>query len=318
MYIQIYCLIIGFILSLIIGYIFIPMLTRLKVGQVVRDDGPKTHLGKNGTPTMGGVIILLAILLVSGLYSLKYPDILPILMVTLGFGIIGFIDDYIKIVLKRSMGLRAWQKMLGLLIISTVFVIYLIEVKRIGTEIYIPFFNLFLDIPKLVYIPFAIIVMLASTNSLNLTDGLDGLATGVTVIIMAFFTIVSMAMEDMASIIFCSTLTGACLGFLTYNINPAKVFMGDTGSLALGGAFSAVALYLQMPLILLIVAGVCVLEALSVIIQVAVFKKTGKRVFKMAPLHHHFELCGWSEMTVVWFFWGLTILLSIIGLISFK
>ena len=330
---QLTILIITFILSLVCGVVLIPVLTRLKFGQVVRSDGPQSHLTKMGTPTMGGVIFLIPLVIVCGFLSIKCPEILPVLIATLLFGVVGFVDDYIKIVLKRSKGLNLRQKMLGLLIIATGFACYMqyFATDR-NMEISIPFINAWFDFgAKMVlpytdiklyiewaYIPFIILVMLASTNSVNLTDGLDGLASGITMIIMVFFTLVSLAMENTSMILFSSAVVGSCLGFLAFNMHPAKVFMGDTGSLALGGAIAAVGIIMKMPLVIIIVAGVCVIEALSVMIQVACFKMTGKRVFKMAPIHHHLELSGWSENRVVWLLWAATAVLCFIGLLSLR
>ncbi len=318
-------------MTLVSGVLLIPLLTRLKLGQVVRDDGPQTHLKKMGTPTMGGVVFLMPLAVICGYLSISYPKILSVLLATILFGMIGFIDDYLKVVLKRSKGLSSRQKMLGLLIISTGFAYYLTNIAGLEARIAVPFTDMILDFKEIpipfigmmidlewTFIPFIIFVMLATTNSVNLTDGLDGLASGVCMIIMVFFTLISMAMQNTEMIIFSSTLAGACLGFLAFNMNPARVFMGDTGSLALGGAIASVGIVMKLPLIIIIVSGICVLEALSVIIQVAVFKATGKRVFKMAPIHHHFELLGWSENRVVWTFWAATAVLCVIGLLSLQ
>ena len=329
--IQIVALVLGFFLTLASGILLIPLLERLKFGQIVRDDGPKSHYNKTGTPTMGGIIFLLPITIISGLFGIKYPEIFLILITTLLFGAIGFVDDYIKIVLKRSKGLSARQKILGLLIIATAFGYYLYHFTDLGTAISVPFTDYWLDFARIpvpftsgvtnlewAFIPFIVIVMLAATNSVNLTDGLDGLAAGVSLIIMIFFAVIAIISQNSGmAIAFCS-IAGGCLGFLAFNMNPAKVFMGDTGSLALGGAIAAASIVFKMPLILLIVAGVCVVEALSVIIQIAVFKKTGKRVFKMAPIHHHFELSGWNETRVVWTFWIITVILCVIGFLSLR
>ncbi len=313
MNIQIQYLLISFAITIVLGLIVIPILKRLKVGQVVRDDGPQSHLSKSGTPTMGGIIMLITMIILSIVLYIKYPHILPIALITVGFGIVGFIDDYIKLILKNPKGLLPRYKMLGLLIVAVIFVIYLQYGLNIGTDIQIPFFRTYLTLPMWAYIPFAVLVILACTNSLNLTDGLDGLASGIMVIIMGFFTVVSIMYNNIEMSLFSIIVAGSCLGFLVFNLKPARVFMGDTGSLALGGAFCAVGLYLKIPLILIIVAGICVLEALSVIIQVIYFKKTGKRFFKMAPLHHHFELSGYSEWKVVWLFWIITLVLCVIG-----
>lgn len=308
-------LILSFVLTVILGFIIIPILKKLKIGQVVRDDGPKEHLKKRGTPTMGGIIILIVIMIVSTIVSFKYPGILPVALITLGYGIIGFIDDFIKLILKNPKGLSPSLKMLGLILVATAFVIYLVSID-FGTETYIPILKTYITLPTWGYIPFAVLVILACTNSLNLTDGLDGLASGVTTIIMLFFVIASMVFGNKEMAAFSAIVTGATIGFMLFNLYPAKVFMGDTGSLALGGAFCSVALMLKVPLILLVVAGVCVIEALSVILQVVYFKVTnGKRLLKMAPIHHHFELSGVKETIIVPAFWGVTLLLAIVSLL---
>ena len=307
-------LVVSFIATIILGFIIIPILKKLKIGQVVREDGPKEHLRKSGTPTMGGIIMLVVIILTSFGVSIKYPNILPVAFVTLGYGIIGFIDDFIKLVLKNPKGLKPSLKMLGLIIVATAFVVYLTHIN-FGTETYIPILKQYITLPVWVYIPCAVFIILACTNSLNLTDGLDGLAAGVSAIIMLFFVIVSIKMGVKEMSAFSAIVLGTTIGFLFFNMYPARVFMGDTGSLALGGAFCSVALILKMPLILIVVAGVCVVEALSVILQVVYFKVTGgKRLFKMAPIHHHFELCGVKETVIVPAFWGVTLLLAIVGL----
>lgn len=310
---QIKVLLASFIGTLILGIIVIPILKKLKVGQVVRDDGPKSHLKKSGTPTMGGIIMLLVIMLVSAVSAIKYPTILPVALLTLGYGVVGFLDDFIKLVLKNPTGLKPKYKMFGLIIISVAFILYLLS-TGFTTETYLPILKTYILLPKWVYIPCAVFIMLACTNSLNLTDGLDGLATGVNAIIMIFFTFISLVFGSKEMSVFSAIVTGASIGFLVFNIYPAKVFMGDTGSLALGGAFCGVALLLKIPLILIVVAGVCVVEALSVILQVSYFKATkGKRLFKMAPIHHHLELSGWKETKIVAMFWSITAVLCVLG-----
>ena len=316
-------LIITFIVSIILGIIIIPILKKLKVGQIERDDGPKSHFKKQGTPTMGGIIIIIAMVLVAigiciyftinGQITIAHK-ILPVLLLTLGFGMIGFIDDFKKLVLKNTKGLKPSYKMLGLLIISVAYVIYLIYVLKIGTQTYIPIWKQYIDLPIYLYIPFAILVILGTTNAVNLTDGIDGLASSVSAIILTCLTVIGIMFGQPEISVFGSIVIGAVLGFLMFNLHPAKVFMGDTGSLLLGGVISAIALYLKMPLLLLVVALIPVLETLSVIIQVAYFKKTGKRVFKMTPIHHHFELSGWTENKVVIAFSLVTLLVCIIGL----
>ena len=312
----------SFAISIILGLIIIPILKKLKVGQIERDDGPKSHLKKQGTPTMGGVIIALTIFIVCmGLY-VKYSvseanvakNILPLLFVTIGFGLVGFGDDFKKLVLKNTKGLKPIYKMLGLLIIAVAYTLFLTNVLKIGTATYIPFLKIYINMPIWLYIPFAIFVLLGTTNAVNLTDGIDGLATTVTTIILAFFTTVGIILGVKEIVLVGATLVGACLGFLLFNLHPAKVFMGDTGSLLLGGAIAGIALYLKMPIILVIVALVPVIETISVMLQVTYYKKTGKRIFKMAPIHHHFELSGWSENKVVSVFSIITLILCVIGI----
>ncbi len=313
MNIQIKALLASFIGTIILGVIVIPILRKMKIGQVVRDDGPQSHLKKSGTPTMGGIIMLVVIFVISAIVSTKYPSVLPVALVTLGYGLIGFIDDFIKLVLKNPKGLKPSLKMLGLIIVAVAFVVYLVH-SGFGTETYIPFLRDYIVIPTWAYIPCMVFIILACTNSLNLTDGLDGLASGITAIIMIFFTYAAAKYGNKEMSVFSSIVAGSTIGFLLFNMYPAKVFMGDTGSLALGGAFCSVALILKMPLILIIVAGICVIEALSVILQVTYFKLTkGKRLFKMAPIHHHLELSGYKETTIVPAFWLITLILCLVG-----
>ncbi|HEX3029663.1 MAG TPA: phospho-N-acetylmuramoyl-pentapeptide-transferase [Clostridia bacterium] len=317
--IQVATFIVTFILALIAGPILIPMLRRLKFGQTVRDDGPRTHLVKTGTPTIGGLIFLIPIIIMTVYFAIEgeYRQLIPLAFVTIGFGIVGFLDDLIKVVKKSKNGLTPSQKMLGLLVISGLFAYYVATYTKIGTEITVPFTRgVTLDLTW-AFIPFTIFFLLCITNGVNLTDGLDGLASGVTLIVAVFFTIVAMTRGEWDYIkVFSSIIAGGCLGFLAFNIHPAKVFMGDTGSLALGGAIGAIAVMMKLPLVILIVGLVYVIEELSVAIQVISFKLTRKRVFKMAPIHHHFELCGWKETKVVYVFWSSTIVLSFIGLVS--
>ncbi len=323
MNLEVSLLIITFIVTIILGIIIIPILRKLKVGQMERGEGPQSHLKKQGTPTMGGIMIIIAMVIVTVGACIYFTvnnqidvahKILPVLLLTLGFGLIGFIDDFKKLVLKNTEGLKPSYKMLGLLIISVAYVAYLIYGLKIGTETYIPIWKQYIDIPIYLYIPFAIIVILGTTNAVNLTDGIDGLASSVSAIILTCLTVIGIIIGRPEISVFGSIVIGAVLGFLMFNLHPAKVFMGDTGSLLLGGVISAIALYLKMPLLLLLVALIPVLETLSVIIQVAYFKKTGKRVFKMTPIHHHFELSGWTENKVVIVFSLVTLLVCIIGL----
>ena len=308
--------IIAFAISLVLSPILIPFLKKLKFGQFVRDDGPQSHLKKSGTPTMGGIIILLGIALTSVFYIGEYKDIIPVLFVTIGFGLVGFLDDYIKVVMKRSLGLRAWQKLLGQTVVTGVFAYYLLEVMNLGTDIIIPFTDGATWDLGILYVPFIFIVLLGTVNGVNFTDGLDGLASGVTVLVATFFTVVAIGT---GSSVFPVTgaVVGSLMGFLIYNVYPARVFMGDTGSLALGGFVAASACVLKMPLFILIIGMIYLVEVLSVMIQVTYFKMTGgKRIFKMAPIHHHFELCGWSETRVVAVFSIVTAILCLVALIA--
>lgn len=308
----------------VLGLIIIPILRHLKVGQIERNDGPKSHLKKQGTPTMGGIIIAITVSIVCTFLYIKYKNqnievankILLLLFATIGFGLVGFVDDFKKLVLKNTEGLKPSYKMLGLFIVATCYTIFLSNVLKIGTDIYIPFLKQYIELPIWMYIPFIILVLNGTTNAVNLTDGIDGLSTTVTTIIITALTAISIIMGVYEVTLFGCALIGACLGFLLYNLHPAKVFMGDTGSILLGGAISAIAVYLKNPLILIIIALVPVIETVSVIMQVAYFKKTGKRIFKMAPIHHHFELSGWSENKVVSVFSIITLILSVIGICS--
>src|SRR5690625_2786086 len=307
---------IAFFISLILGPIIIPMLKLLNIGQSIREEGPKSHMAKSGTPTMGGIIMVIALIITVISSGLMNRDMYVLLLSTLGFGLIGFVDDYIKVVKKRNLGLKAYQKLIGQVILAVILAIYQSQTSILGTQVIIPFVeNRYLDLGVL-YIPFIAFVVVGTVNSVNLTDGLDGLASGVTLIVLSFFGLVSLnwGMDSIA--VFSTALSGACLGFLIHNAYPAKVFMGDTGSMALGGAVSAIAILLNIPLIIPIVGGIYFAEALSVIIQVISFKLTGKRVFLMSPLHHHFEHKGWKETKVVSVFWISTVILCLIGVFA--
>ena len=306
--------VVGFIASIVLGPIIIPILHKLKFGQNIRKEGPQSHLKKAGTPTIGGLIFIISIVIVMicSRYGLTDKGMI-VLYGTLAFGLIGFLDDILKIIHKENEGLTAKQKFALQIVFSVAIAIY--GYKIIGTAISIPFTDMQLDL-GVFYIPFVIFYFLAVTNAVNLTDGLDGLATSVTILVLTFFSIVATKLGVSSVAVFSVGLTGALLGFLRYNAYPAKVFMGDTGSLALGGAIATIMLVLQTPLLVIIVGGIYVIENLSVIIQVASFKLTGKRVFKMAPIHHHFEHCGWSEVKIVTVFSVVTFILCIIGFIS--
>lgn len=310
-------------ISVIGGLIIIPILRKLKVGQIERNEGPASHLKKQGTPTMGGIIMIIAMIIsVTGTYIYLHATgngeignkLLPLLLISIGYGMIGFIDDFKKLVLKNTEGLKPSYKMFGLLIIAVIYVLFLINGLKIGTETYIPFLKQYITIPMFLYIPFAIIVILATTNAINLTDGIDGLSSSVSSIIITCLTVIGISNGIYEVSFFGSIVIGVTLGFLMFNLHPAKVFMGDTGSLMLGGVISGIALYLKMPLLLVIIALIPVIETLSVIIQVAYFKKTGNRIFKMTPIHHHFELSGWRENKIVIVFSLITLVMCFIGL----
>ncbi len=307
--------VIAFAISVLLCPVMIPFLKKLKFGQFVRDDGPESHLKKSGTPTMGGLIILCSIVITSLLYMKNNPQILPVLFVTLGFGLVGFLDDYIKVVMKRSMGLHAWQKMIGQFLIAAVFAYYLANYTELGTSVIIPFTHGMEWNLGFWFYPFLFVVLLGTVNGTNFTDGLDGLLSSITVLTATFFTVVAIGTASGLEPITCAAV-GSLLGFLVYNVYPAKVFMGDTGSLALGGLIGATAVMLKMPIYIIIVGCIYLVEVLSVIIQVTYFKKTGKRVFKMAPIHHHFELSGWPETKVVAIFSIVTAILCLIGLMA--
>ena len=307
---------ISFALSVILGPVIIPILRRLKMGQTEREEGVKSHLKKAGTPTMGGVIILLSVVVTSLLYLRDYPKIIPILFVTLGFGLIGFLDDYLKVVMKRSDGLYPKQKMALQIVVTAIFAFYLIRFTDVSLAMLIPFTGgKYLDIGWLA-VPLLFFAVIGTVNGVNFTDGLDGLASSVTVLVATFFTVVAIGTKSGIEPVTCAVV-GALLGFLLFNVYPASVFMGDTGSLALGGFVASTAYMLQMPIFILIVGLIYLVEVLSVMIQVPYFKKTGgKRIFKMAPIHHHFELCGWSETRVVAVFSIITALLCLIALMA--
>ena len=307
---------ISFALSLLMGPVVIPFLRKLKMGQTERVEGEQSHLKKAGTPTMGGVIILGSVLLTSVFYIKEYPKIIPVLFVTLGFGLIGFLDDYLKVVMKRSDGLFPKQKMALQIVVTAVFAYYLVKVTNVPMTLLIPFSSgKYLDIGWL-SIPLLFVVVIGTVNGVNFTDGLDGLASSVTVLVATFFTVVAVGTRSGIEPVTCAVV-GALLGFLLFHVYPASVFLGDTGSLALGGFVASTAYMLQMPLFIVIVGLIYLIEVLSVMIQVTYFKKTGgKRIFKMAPIHHHFELCGWSETRVVAVFAVATAILCLIGLMA--
>ena len=313
----IYAILISFVMGVILCPAVIPVLHKMKFGQTEREDGPESHLKKSGTPTMGGIVIIISFV-ISGLFFVsKNYDGAAVLLVTLGFGIIGFVDDYIKVVKKRSLGLRAYQKIIGQVFITSLFAYYLYNYTNIGTDILIPFTKGKTLELGIVFLPFLYIVVIGTVNGVNLTDGLDGLASGVTLIVAMFFTMVAWAAGSGITPI-AGAAIGSLFAFLIFNAYPAKVFMGDTGSLALGGFVAASAILLKMPLFILIVGFIYLAESASVIMQVLWYKKTKKRIFKMAPIHHHFELCGWSETKVVTVFYITTAMLCLIGFLGCK
>ncbi|MEH7544711.1 phospho-N-acetylmuramoyl-pentapeptide-transferase [Neobacillus bataviensis] len=312
-----FTIIMGFLVSVLLSPIFIPFLRRLKFGQSIREEGPKSHQKKSGTPTMGGVMILFSIIITTLVMIGKYADHTPVtafllLFVTFGFGLLGFLDDFIKVVLKRNLGLTSRQKLLGQIIISVIF--YLIY-KHTGqsTEIKFPFGDFSIDLGW-GYVLLIIFWLVGFSNAVNLTDGLDGLVSGTAAIAFGAFAVLAWNQNQFEIAVFSVAVVGAVLGFLVFNAHPAKVFMGDTGSLALGGAIAAIAILTKLEILLIIIGGVFVIETLSVILQVASFKTTGKRIFRMSPLHHHYELVGWSEWRVVVTFWSVGLIFAILGI----
>ncbi|MDD2216026.1 MAG: phospho-N-acetylmuramoyl-pentapeptide-transferase [Eubacteriales bacterium] len=305
---------VALIITLIGIPLFIPILRKIKAGQNIREEGPKSHLVKTGTPTMGGIIIILGVVVACLVTAEWNTDLMIILIAFSAFGFLGFLDDFVKISMKRNLGLTAKQKLVLQILIAVGLALYQARVSVYGTTIMIPFVDVYLNLGWL-YVPFIAFVVVAMANSVNLTDGLDGLASGVTMIVALFLALVGSTFHFQSAGIFCSALSGACLGFLAFNKHPAKVFMGDTGSMALGGGVAAAAIIMNIELIIPIAGGVYVAEALSVLLQVAYFKKSGgKRLLKMAPLHHHFEMSGWKETKVVAVFWLVTLLLCVISL----
>lgn len=315
-------LLLSFVVSTILGIIIIPILKLFKVGQIERSDGPESHLKKQGTPTMGGIIIAAAVFIVCTFLYVQYSkkditlarNILPLLFVTIGFGLVGFIDDFKKLVLKNTKGLKPLYKMIGLLIVAVIYTLFLTNVLKIGTDIYIPFIKEYINLPMWAYIPFAIFVLLGTTNAVNLTDGIDGLSTTVTTIILTCLTVISIIFGVKEVTLVGSALVGACLGFLLFNLHPAKVFMGDTGSLSLGATLAAVAILTEHELSLAVIGGVFVIEALSSIIQLTAIKKFGKKVFLMTPIHHHFEKLGWEETDIVKMFYIVGFMLGMVAI----
>ncbi len=307
-------LIVAFVATFVVGLFVMPILKKFKVGQVVRNDGPKEHLKKQGTPTMGGIIMLIVLVVILAINSIKYPTLLLAIISILGFGLVGFIDDYKKLVKKNTKGLSPLKKIFGLVLVTAIFIFMYLKVFKLGTDITLPFISSPITLSVGAFIIFIAFILIGTSNAVNLTDGLDGLASGVVAIIMTFFTIVAVKNSNTEMIILGASSVGTCLAFLLFNFHPAKVFMGDTGSLALGGAVAAIAIMMKMEVYLAIVAFVCIIDTLSVILQVTYFKLTkGKRIFKMAPFHHHLELSGMKETKVVILFWVITAILCFVA-----
>ena len=307
---------ISFGISALLGPVVIPFLKKLKMGQTERVEGVQSHLKKAGTPTMGGVMFLVSTVITALFYVKDYPKIIPVLFLTLGFGQIGFLDDYLKVVLRRSDGLLAWQKLILQVVVTGIFTFYILNYTDISLTMRIPFWSgHYLDLGWLA-VPLLFFAVIGTVNGVNFTDGVDGLASSVTLIVAVFFTVVSIGLKSGIEPFTCAVV-GGLMGFLLYNVYPAKVFMGDTGSLALGGFVAGCAYMMQMPLFILIVGLIYLVEVLSVMIQVTYFKAThGKRIFRMTPIHHHFELGGWSETRVVAVFSIITAIMCLIGLLA--
>ena len=311
-----FTILMGFLITVLLSPIFIPFLRRLKFGQSIREEGPKSHQKKSGTPTMGGVMILFSIIITTFVMTGKFsePTVKTwlLLIVTFGFGLLGFLDDFIKVVMKRNLGLTSKQKLLGQIIVSVIFYL-LYEQSGFSTDIRLPFGDYTLNLGWF-FILFIIFWLVGFSNAVNLTDGLDGLVSGTAAIAFGAYAVLAWNQSQFEIAIFSVTVVGAVLGFLVFNAHPAKVFMGDTGSLALGGAIAAVAILTKLEILLIIIGGVFVIETLSVILQVISFKTTGKRIFRMSPLHHHYELSGWSEWRVVVTFWSVGLLFAVLGI----
>ncbi|CAM4259832.1 phospho-N-acetylmuramoyl-pentapeptide-transferase [Paenibacillus tarimensis] len=306
----------SFLLAVVLGPLFIPLLRRMKFGQQIRSDGPQSHLKKKGTPTMGGIIIMLAMVISFLKFADHTMDFWVLITASLGFGLIGFLDDYIKIAFKRSLGLTAKQKLFGQLLFSVIMCVLLYQMEH-STAIAVPGTDLSFDLQWFYYI-FVVIILFATSNAVNFTDGVDGLLSGTSAVAFGAFILIALQTAEYESVVFSAAMIGAVLGFLVYNAHPAKVFMGDTGSLGIGGGLAAVAILTKTELLLIVIGGVFVLEMLSVILQVGSFKLRGKRIFKMSPIHHHFELSGWSEWKVVTSFWAVGILFAAAGLALYR
>ncbi|SHT22772.1 Phospho-N-acetylmuramoyl-pentapeptide-transferaseMurX [Mycobacteroides abscessus subsp. abscessus] len=311
-----FTILVGFLISVILSPILIPFLRRLKFGQSIREEGPKSHQKKSGTPTMGGTMILLSIVVTTIVMTSRYSELSVqtylLLFVTIGFGLLGFLDDFIKVVMKRNLGLTSKQKLFGQIVISFIFY-FILRQNEFSTTVSIPLTDISFDLGWL-YVFFIIFWLVGFSNAVNLTDGLDGLVSGTAAIAFGAFAVLSWNQEAYDVAIFSLAVVGAVLGFLVFNAHPAKVFMGDTGSLALGGAIATIAILTKLEILLIIIGGIFVVETLSVILQVISFKTTGKRIFRMSPLHHHYELIGWSEWRVVVTFWTVGLLCAVLGI----
>jgi len=311
-----FTIIMAFLITVLLSPVFIPFLRRLKFGQSIREEGPKSHQKKSGTPTMGGIMILFSIVITTMVMTGKFSEptvkTYLLLLVTMGFGLLGFLDDFIKVVLKRNLGLTSKQKLLGQIIISVIFY-FVYKQSGFSTDITIPFSNTTIDL-RWFFALFIIFWLVGFSNATNLTDGLDGLVSGTAAIAFGAYAVLAWNQSQMEIAIFSVAVVGAVLGFLVFNAHPAKVFMGDTGSLALGGAIAAISILTKLEFLLILIGGVFVIETLSVILQVISFKTTGKRIFRMSPLHHHYELSGWSEWRVVVTFWSVGLLLAVLGI----
>ncbi|MEI5906080.1 phospho-N-acetylmuramoyl-pentapeptide-transferase [Bacillus spongiae] len=311
-----FSILMGFLVTVVLSPIFIPFLRRLKFGQSIREEGPKSHQKKTGTPTMGGIVILLSIMITTYVMTLKFSapgvEMYLLLIVTIGFGLLGFLDDFIKVVLKRNLGLTSKQKLLGQIVISVIFYVIYIQ-NDFSTAVSIPMTDFSLELGWF-YVLFIVFWLVGFSNAVNLTDGLDGLVSGTSAIAFGALAVLAWSQDQYEVAIFAVAVVGAVLGFLVFNAHPAKVFMGDTGSLALGGAFATIGILLKAELLLILIGFVFVVETLSVILQVISFKTTGKRIFRMSPLHHHYELIGWSEWRVVVTFWTVGLLCAALGI----
>lgn len=311
----VYAAVFSFIICLLVGPFSISLLRRLKFGQSIRIDGPQSHLQKSGTPTMGGIIIVLAIIIAVFFFVNDLTDAIWVMFAVVGFGFIGLLDDLVIIVAKRSLGLKAREKLFGQIALATLIAFYVYGRPELGTQVMIPFTRQWIDL-GILYIPFAVFVLVALSNAVNITDGLDGLAAGTVAIAASAFAYISLRSGNTDLTVVAAAIAGACLGFSWFNAYPAQVFMGDTGALALGAGLGTLSLLLKRELVVPLVGGVFVIETLSVVIQVTVYKLTRKRVFKMSPIHHHFELKGWMETKVVTRFWIIGLLCGIIGILS--